>query len=165
MVGISDWSYSMHKHIVAAVDDSPTARLAIEAAVELAQANSAKLTLVHAVDEGLYAHFNLAELQTTEEGKNAVEHALIQEGQSVLEAARDIAVSAGATPEIRLLTSRHESPSDQIAHMTEQIGADLLVVGSHGRRGVKRLLLGSVADRLLRKLDISVMVVRGQPAE
>lgn len=155
----------MYEHIVVAVDDSPTSRLAINAAVKLAQASGGKLTLVYAVDEGLLTHFNEAELQTTVASKNAVEQALMKEGQNVLDAARDIALAAGGTPDVRLSTSTHESPADQIAHVVKELGADLLVVGSHGRRGVQRLFLGSVAERLLRKVDISVMVVRGQAAD
>lgn len=148
----------MHKHIVVAVDDSPTSHRAIRAAVELAQASGAKLTLVHAVDEALFAHFN----ETTLARKDVVEQALIKEGQNILDTACDIARAEGGTPEVRLSTSRHESTSDQITHTLKELGADLLVVGSHGRRGVQRLFLGSVAERLLRKVDISVMIVRGQ---
>lgn len=150
----------MHKHIVTAVDDSPTSQRAIRAAVDLAQASGARLTLVHAVDEALFAHFSQTE--ATFASKEAVEQALIKEGQSVLDSAYEIARAAGGTPEVRLSTSRHDSISDQIAHVLKELGADLLVLGSHGRRGVKRMFLGGVAERLMRKVDISVMIVRGE---
>ncbi|MBS0002688.1 MAG: universal stress protein [Thioalkalivibrio sp.] len=60
-----------------------------------------------------------------------------------------------------LLRGHGEHSADLIAAAVEESGADLLVVGSHGRRGVRRLLLGSVAENLVRKVNVSILVVRG----
>ena len=147
----------MYKHIIVAVDDSPTSRRTIAEAVALANASNAELTVVHAVDEALFAHFN----RTTLANRDAVQSALISEGQAVLDAAIATAQAAGATPKSRLLTSEHLSISEQIVLAVKDLHADRLVVGSHGRRGVQRIFLGSVAERLLRKVDISAMIVRG----
>ncbi|TVO51201.1 MULTISPECIES: universal stress protein [Denitromonas] len=147
----------MYKHIIVAVDDSPTSQRAIEEAAALSAASGARLTVVHAVDEALFAHFNRVTLAS----RDAVQQALIKEGQSVLESAVAAATAAGTKPESKLLASEHHSTSDQIVQAVVQLGADLLIVGSHGRRGVQRLLLGSVAEKLLKKVSISVMVVRG----
>ncbi len=147
----------MYKHIIVAVDDSPTSQRAIEEGAALAVANGSRLTVVHAVDEALFSHFNRVTLAS----RDAVQKALITEGQSVLDSAVAAATAAGAKPEGRLLVSENHSTSDQIVKTVSDVGADLLVVGSHGRRGVQRLLLGSVAEKLLKKVGISVMVVRG----
>ncbi|MEZ5626900.1 MAG: universal stress protein [Rhodocyclaceae bacterium] len=147
----------MYKHIIVAVDDSPTSQRAIEEAAALSVTSGARLTVVHAVDEALFAHFNRVTLAS----RDAVQTALIKEGQGVLDAAVAAATAAGAKPEGRLLASEHQSTSDQIVQAVAGLGADLLVVGSHGRRGVQRLLLGSVAEKLLKKVAVSVMVVRG----
>ncbi|QID17183.1 universal stress protein [Nitrogeniibacter mangrovi] len=147
----------MYQHIVAAIDDSDTSRRAIREAVALAQSSGASLTLVHAVDEALFAHFS----HTTLANRDAVEKALIAEGQNVLDAAAQVAADAGMDAQTRLLTSKHQSTSDQVAEALRALHADLLVVGSHGRRGVQRLVLGSVAERLLKKVTISVLIVRG----
>jgi len=147
----------MYRHILAAIDDSDTSRRAIREAVALAKSSGAELTLVHAVDEALFAHFT----HTTIANRDAVQKALISEGQSVLDAAAQLAAENGLTPATRLLASEHQSPSDQITHAVRSLNADLLIVGSHGRRGVQRLILGSVAERLLRKVGISVLIVRG----
>lgn len=147
----------MYQHIIAAIDDSDTSTRAIREAVALANASGAELTLVHAVDEALFAHFT----HTTLANRDAVESALISEGQSVLEKGAEIALEAGMEAKTKLLTSRHESTSDQINRAVIDSKADLLVVGSHGRRGVQRLILGSVAERLLKKVGISVLIVRG----
>ncbi len=151
----------MYQHIVVAVDDSDTARQAIREAVALAKSSGAELTLVHAVDEALFAHFS----HTTLANRDAVQAALISEGKGVLENAAEVASSAGMAPKTRLLTSEHQSTSDQIAEAVKTLQADLLVVGSHGRHGVQRLLLGSVAERLLHKVSISVLIVRGMPQQ
>lgn len=147
----------MYKHIIVAADDSPTSRRAVEEAAALSLSSGARLTVVHAVDEALFAHFNRVTLAS----RDAVQQALIKEGQSVLDSAVATATAAGATAEGRLLASEHQSTSDQIVQAVSGLGADLLVVGSHGRRGVQRMLLGSVAEKLLKKVSISVMVVRG----
>jgi len=148
----------MYQHIIAAIDDSDTSARAIREAVALANSSGAELTLVHAVDEALFAHFT----HTTLANRDAVEAALINEGKSILDNAAQIALDAGMTAKTRLLTSRHESTSDQINQVIVETNADLLVVGSHGRRGVQRLILGSVAERLLKKVSISVLIVRGK---
>ena len=147
----------MYQHILTAVDGSETSRRTVIEAVALAKASGAALTLVHAVDEALFAHFT----HTTLANREAVEKALISEGQNVLDGAADVATEAGMTPTTRLLTSKHQSTSDQVAQAIVDLKADLLVVGSHGRRGVQRLILGSVAERLLRKVGVSVLIVRG----
>lgn len=147
----------MYRHILAAIDDSDTSHRAIREAVALAQASGARLTLVHAVDEALFAHFT----HTTLANRDAVEKALIGEGQAILDNAAQVATDAGLTPETRLLTSKHLATSDQVNEAVKSLQADLLVVGSHGRRGVQRLILGSVAERLLKKVAISVLIVRG----
>ncbi|MBT0963989.1 universal stress protein [Denitromonas iodatirespirans] len=147
----------MYKHIIVAVDDSPTSLRAIEEAAALSLNSGARLTVVHAVDEALFAHFNRATLAS----RDAVQQALLKEGQSVLDSALAAATAAGAKVDGRLLASEHQSTSDQIVQAVSGMGADLLVVGSHGRRGVQRMLLGSVAEKLLKKVNISVMVVRG----
>ncbi|MCK7496637.1 MAG: universal stress protein [Comamonadaceae bacterium] len=57
---------------------------------------------------------------------------------------------------------RPGNTADQIAEAADAAKVELLVVGSHGRRGVQRLLLGSVAERLVRKANVSVLIVRGE---
>ncbi|MGR4064745.1 MAG: universal stress protein, partial [Vulcanimicrobiaceae bacterium] len=55
-------------------------------------------------------------------------------------------------------------PSDAIAACVADVGADLIVIGSHGRSGLPRLFLGSVAEGVLRKSPVPVLVIREAPA-
>lgn len=149
----------VYRHIMVAVDDSATSERALQVAIGLARACGSRLEIVHAVDESLFpTHARGGALLVD---PVLVQRALEQEGQRVLDAAAETARSAGVQAETRVLASETHHAADQIAEAADAAHADLLVVGSHGRRGVQRLLLGSVAERLMRKASISVLIVRG----
>ena len=59
---------------------------------------------------------------------------------------------------------RAEVPAEEIVALAAEVGADVIVVGTHGRRGVRRWVLGSVAESVVRLADCAVLVVR-QPRE
>lgn len=151
----------MFKHILVGVDDSPTALQAVEAAAAIAKPLHARLELVHAIDE---AYLRQARGISTEEMRNNFSHALQQEGQAALDRAAARARELGIEPLTRLVVSRTYRAAEQLANAATEVGADLLVVGSHGRRGVERLLLGSVAERLTRTATVSLLIVRGSEA-
>lgn len=149
----------MYNHIMIAVDDSDTSRKALVEAIALARLHEAKLELVHAVDESMVQSFSTHGVALANVGQ--LEKALVEGGESVLAEAVAAVRAAGVEPLHRLLTSQEMHSADQIAHAVEASGADLLVVGSHGRRGFRRLLLGSVAENLVRKVNVSILIVRG----
>lgn len=146
----------MYNHIIVAVDDSSTSALGLEKAIELARLNGAQLEIVHAVDESILWHIT----GTPQATKDRALDALLTEGQETLDRAVESAKSAELSPVSHLLSSDTLHAADQIAAHVSHTGADLLVVGSHGRRGVQHLLLGSVAEKLLRKVSVSVLIVR-----
>ena len=146
----------MYNHIIVAVDDSSTANLGLEKAIELARLNGAKLEIVHAVDESIYSHIT----GTTLVNKSSALKALLAEGQDTLDRAIQSASAQGITAQSHLLSSDTLHSADQVADHVAHSAADLLVVGSHGRRGVQHFLLGSVAEKLLRKVRVSVLIVR-----
>lgn len=149
----------MYKHILIAIDDSTTSSKALDEAIALARLHGAVLEIAHAVDESLLQSFsNHGAL--VDAGK--MQHALLDSGRTTLKEAVDRARDAGMTPRERFLASEDSHAADQIAAAVTDSGADLLVVGSHGRRGFQRLLLGSVAENLVRKVDVSVLIVRGK---
>lgn len=59
--------------------------------------------------------------------------------------------------------SREGLPADVILHTARELGADMIVMGSHGRNALGRLVLGSVSDRVLHHFDGAVLVVRPEP--
>jgi nucleotide-binding universal stress UspA family protein len=150
---------SMYRHIFVAIDDSPTSRKALKEAISLAQIHGATLEIVHAIDENLVHVFHSKGMTTTT--RNELKQVLRTNAEGCLERAAERARQAGVKTASRLLRGHGEHSSDLIASAIQESGADLLVVGSHGRRGVRRLFLGSVAENLVRKVGISVLMVRG----
>ncbi len=150
----------MYRHIIVAVDDSHTSRMALDEAIGLARLHHARLEIVHAVDESLVQAFNTHGVALV--NARQLEQALVDNGNTVLSDALERARAAGVEAGTRLLATQDTHSADQIAEAVVDSGADLLVVGSHGRRGVRRLLLGSVAENLMRKVSISVLIVRGK---
>lgn len=149
----------MYKHILVAIDDSQTSRKALDEAIALAKLHGARLEIAHAVDESLVQAFTTHGAVLAD--ARQLEGALVSGGQALLDEAVATARAAGLEPGRHLLVSADRHADEQIAKVVETAGADLLVVGSHGRRGVRRLLLGSVAENLLRKVTVSMLIVRG----
>jgi nucleotide-binding universal stress UspA family protein len=82
------------------------------------------------------------------------------EGRKVLSTAGRAAESAGAKAEAVQIASRGQPVSDVILREAKRAKADLVVMGTHGRRGLNRLLLGSDAERVLRQSNVPVLLVR-----
>jgi nucleotide-binding universal stress UspA family protein len=110
--------------------------------------------LVHSVDELAYL--------TGFEASADVLGLIRQGGERVLADAADIAKSAGVDPEKRLLDLPGQRLGEAIAEEARNWEADLIVVGTHGRRGVERILLGSGAEQVIRHAPVPVLVVRGE---
>lgn len=82
------------------------------------------------------------------------------EDQEASELAAFIATTVGPAPGLRQV-HRHGQPTDEILHAAEAMGADLIVMGTHGRTGLRRFLLGSVAEAVVRRSATPVLVVPG----
>lgn len=149
----------MYRHILVAIDDSRTSAKALDEAIALARLHDAILEIAHAVDESLLQSFSNHGVALVDAGK--MQKALLDSGRTTLNDALAKARAAGLAPRERFLASEDDHAADQIAKAVADSGADLLVVGSHGRRGFRRLLLGSVAENLVRKVNVSVLIVRG----
>jgi len=150
----------MYERIMVAVDDSETSQRALQVSIGLAKSCGSRLEIVHAVDESVFPTHARGGAMLVD--PVLVQRAMEAEGQRVLDAAAESARNAGVPAETRVLASETHHAADQIAEAADAAKADLLIVGSHGRRGVQRLLLGSVAERLVRKANISVLIVRGE---
>jgi nucleotide-binding universal stress UspA family protein len=149
----------MFKRILVAVDGSETSERALREGVRLAKEQHARLRLVHVVDELTAARERPA---TPREFWKAVREA----GVRILESARARAAKDGIEPETKLLEIRTfgslvRRVPNLIVDEANRWRADLVVIGTHGRRGMSKLLLGSVADGVVRTSATSVLLVRG----
>jgi nucleotide-binding universal stress UspA family protein len=148
----------MYKRILVAVDGSETSERALREGVRLAKEQHARLRLVHVVDELTAAGERPA---TPRQFWKAVREA----GERILESARARAAQDGIEPETKLLEIRTfgglvRRVPDLIVADARRWDADLIVIGTHGRRGLSKLLLGSVAEGVMRTAGMSVLLVR-----
>ena len=150
----------MYQKIFVAIDDSPTAQKAMTEAINLAGNAKAALCIAHAADESLLAQhgMGLGSYIDVEGTKQAIRDA----SQALLDAAAAKAAAAGITAEVRLLEASNQRVAEQIAAGAAAYGADLIVIGTHGRRGFASLLVGSVAENLVRIANTSLLMVRDQ---
>lgn len=145
----------MYDRILVPTDGSPGVERAVEHAVDLASAHGAALLAVYVVNT---ASFATLPMETSWEGMGDM---LREDGASALQRVEEIAAGAGVPAETHLLEG---SPSREIVRFAETEGVDLVVMGTHGRGGIDRLLLGSVAERVVRSSTVPVLTVRvGQP--
>jgi nucleotide-binding universal stress UspA family protein len=139
--------------VIHPTDFSDTARVAEAQAIAMARMLGAELVILHVVVEGmLYGEtpFGRAELERIYEAQRAWAHRAVDERVAV---AREAGIAARG--ELRVGT-----PADEIVRAADEEKAAMIVLGTHGRGGVQRLMLGSVADRVLRRSVCPVLVVR-----
>ena len=150
----------MYKRIMVAVDESFMTSKVLGTAIEIAKSNGAKLAICHAIDETIFANREVEMMMPNSVGK--AEYRLRLGAQGFLGKAADTARAAGVEVEIKLVESEQKHVSDMLADTSAEWQADLLVVGTHGRRGMERYFVGSVAERLVRKAGTSLLLVRGE---
>lgn len=148
----------MFKRILVAVDGSATADLALQEAIKLAKEQQAQLRIVHTIDilnvylgDGFVDPAEISEAQT-------------RSGQEILGKAEAVARDAGIAVETGLLvidTVGRRVP-EMIAADAESWPADLIVICTHGRGGLSHLLMGSVAEGVVRVATKPVLLIRGK---
>lgn len=148
----------MYKRIAVAVDGSDTSTAALNEAVKLAKAMDSTLLLLYVCEE-IPVVWNM-------EGMTAfpledVTQALIESGKQLLQKDKARVTESGIDVETRLVEDYNGRIGAVISHEAEQWLADLLVVGTHGRKGLGHLLLGSVAEGVMRTASMPVLLVRG----
>lgn len=153
----------MYANILVGTDGSDLAGLALDHAVELAKRLGAKLTIV-TVSDSLPA-FDPSEIGwgVPNAALDNLRAAATEQGKRILAAAGERASTTGMTA--NLLQIESVPPYEGILTTAKEIGADLIVVASHGRRGLGRLILGSQANKVLALSDVPVLVVKGRPEE
>ena len=148
----------MFKRILVAVDASETSDLALQAAIGLASDQQASMRIVHVVDT---TNLNMA---ADSVAQPPVLENIIRNGQSILSKAEAIATAAGIAVETSLvkIETLKQRVAEAIASDADAWPADLIVIGTHGRRGLTRLFLGSVAEGTVRVTTKPVLLIPGK---
>lgn len=141
----------MYERILVPTDGSAGVERAIEQAVEIAAAHGSTIHAVYVVNT---ANFASLPMETSWEGVNDM---LREEGEEALARVREIADVHDVPVQTRMLEG---GPSNEIVAFATEEGCDLIVMGTHGRGGIDRLLLGSVAERVVRSSPVPVLTVR-----
>jgi nucleotide-binding universal stress UspA family protein len=147
----------MYKNIVVGTDGSDTAKIAVQHALELARLGGATLHIVHAYQD---VSLGMAALSAGSGGPvvdlDRLNVGLADHGTEVLDEASAQCAAVGVKAETHLVRS---DPADALLGVATNVGADLLVVGNRGMSGVKRLLLGSVPNRISHHTPCSLLIV------
>jgi nucleotide-binding universal stress UspA family protein len=145
----------MYKKILVPVDGSPTSLCGLQEAIRLAKDQGAGLRLVHVIDEFL---MDSAYAPTFD--YQAFLTALRDAGNSILQSAQALAREQGVQAETELQEMTGGQAADKIIETAQRWSADLIVMGTHGRRGVRRLLMGSDAELVLHSTPVPVLMIR-----
>jgi len=142
----------MFDTIVVATDGSESVRRAVDVAVDVAARFDAEVHAVYVVDEG--------EVESTpDEVREDLREALDDHGEAALEAVADAATARD--PELDVTAEVREGrPAAEISTYAQDIDADAVAMGTRGRHGENRFLIGSVAERVVRTCPVPVLTVR-----
>jgi len=146
-----------YRKILVAVDGSPASGKGLREAIRLARAERAKLFIMHVVDE--FQAFAAMDGLVGAPGADLLS-ALREGGKRILAKAVGIALKQKIKPKGILREMLSGPAAYPIVREARKLRADLIVLGTHGRRGVRRLVLGSDAEQVVRTASVPVLLVR-----
>lgn len=142
----------MYKRILVPIDGSATASKALTTALQMASESGGQIAVVHDLDDLSFA--------VNVQYAGVMMQAAREEADRVLADALGAARAAGVPAETRLVGGPGRRLGETVAEEATRWGADLIVVGTHGRRGISRAILGSGAEQVIRLAPVPVLVVR-----
>lgn len=150
---------SMFENILIATDGSKHSEHAAKMGIELASLSKGKVTAVYIADIGSYfapmtdVGFNIASGVM-----DSVRSSILKIGESAVHQIEDMAKAAGVPGEGRVIEGR---PAEDIMKLADEANMDIIVMGSIGKTGLEKFLLGSVAEKVVRNSKVPVLIVRG----
>ena len=148
----------MYKKILCPVDGSPTSNNGMMEAVHLAKDQHAKLRFLHVID----MYFPIMDA-TGDFNVVYMDDVLRDNGKKVLHKAEAAAHKAGVEADSRMVEAIGGRVSKFVMQQVKEWPADLIVMGTHGLRGIERLVMGSDAETIVRTSLVPVLLVRGEP--
>jgi len=151
----------MYDKILVPVDGSPTSNAGLAEAVRLARLSGGEIRLLHALDLQAFAMMSSAGLGITADNFEQIRAG----GKKVLDDASASVSAAGIRVSTQLSESLSSRISDLVTEECKAWGGQVIVLGTHGRRGLSRALLGSDAELIVRYAEVPVLLVRGPKAD
>lgn len=148
----------MYKRILCPIDGSQTSNYGLMEAIQLAKDQQAALLLLHVID----MYFPMIDA-TGDFNLVYMDEVLRQHGKKVLKKAEAMCKKAGVTAESKTIEIVGSKVAEAIINQAKVWPADLIVMGTHGLRGVKRLVMGSDAETIVRNSPVPVLLVRNKP--
>lgn len=146
----------MYKNILVPIDGSPTSKKALDEAVELARLTGGRIHLLHVVDLYVAA----TGFEAAGAYMNDLRPVLVGSGEELVAKAKADVEQSGIAVETEVYESVSQRVSEIIVQRAESLGADLIVLGTHGRRGIERIVMGSDAEQVVRTAPVPVLLVR-----
>jgi nucleotide-binding universal stress UspA family protein len=150
----------MFENILIATDGSKHSEHAARTGVELAKLSRGKITAIYVADMGRYfvpisdAGFNIAS-----EAMDSIRSTILKSGEAAIKSIEDLARGEGVPGEGKVIEGR---PSDAILKFAQDAKMDVIVIGSIGKTGLEKFLLGSVAEKVVRNSKVPVLIVYGE---
>lgn len=145
----------MYQNILVPVDGSDTAERALREAIQLARSLAARIRVIHIVNKTPWVA----------QGAPGVVEELVNQmrstGESIIHEAKTAVRHAGIEVDDRLIEAIGERAGEIIVGEANDWPAHLIVCGTHGRRGLKRLLVGGDAEYIVRHSPVPVLLIRG----
>jgi len=150
----------MYKRILVPIDGSDAAQGGLHEGIRLARASGGTLLLVHVVNE-----LPLIAPEVTGVTLERVFDHLCEIGQAILRNAQEVVSAAGVACETRLIEAVGGPAGEQVVREASSWPAEAIVCGTHGRRGLRRVVMGSDAEYIVRHSPVPVLLIRaGIPA-
>jgi nucleotide-binding universal stress UspA family protein len=147
----------MYKRILVPIDGSTASSQGLVEAIELARHLKAQVRLVHVVEPWV-----MVTPETMPATVHQVAETIRSIGAALLEDCAKKVSNAGIQVDTDLVETHGTTAGECILTKATELRADLIVCGTHGRRGVRRLLMGSDAEYVVRRTTVPVLLVRSQ---
>jgi nucleotide-binding universal stress UspA family protein len=154
----------MFKRILVAIDGSSTSNHGFNVALELAKDQLAQLIALHVVDETSVTRSLVGAEYGPPDYFTTMLDDLRKSGRKILSKAEAAAAKNGSSAKTVMVDTLGHSVAHAILEQARKLDADLIVMGTHGRRGLSRLVMGSDAEGVLREARVPVLLVRAPAA-
>jgi nucleotide-binding universal stress UspA family protein len=150
----------MFGNILIATDGSKHSEHAANMGIELAKLSKGRVTAIFIADMGRYfVPISDAGFSISSEAMDSIRSSILKSGETAVQRIEEMAKAAGVAAEGKVIEGR---PANDLMKFAEDAGMDVIVIGSIGKTGLEKFLLGSVAEKVVRNSKVPVLIVHGE---